>query len=339
MTMLAMKTDPGIEYNSEFFDEASIAKLLALKVPEGLVPSEEPRLLRDFDLPAFVSQDAASLYNDAETKKALTEALSFLMEDPEVKKEIEQGDKETLYNDAAKSLKDQLTTAALDETVSENNRLARDSIELHRQADGKLVVEVNDTPILSVDTKALRGLNFELILQIAFVVLDFFALLCTVIGIAIEHTSGWAKRIAEYLKGIGQSMLDWATKMLGKAGNLLSRLGSAHGGGSSKYAQAVKSAAKEVASWVVEAAKLGYNNRHFLNSIKYCYKCLFKGPWYKKAYYGLQLVASIILMIGTAGSSLILKVVLAVVQLGILVWDSFVLGEMLHPKKMEAAMA
>ena len=56
----------------------------------------------------------------------------------------------------------------------------------------------------------------------------------------------------------------------------------------------------------------------------------FAGPLYTRAYYLLQLIAAVILFVGTAGASLMVMVVLAVIQLALLIWDSIVLDQMLH---------
>ena len=130
-------------------------------------------------------------------------------------------------------------------------------------------------------------------------------------------------------------MVDWASGMLGKAGAWLSELKSAHG--TPQWLESVKTYAKQIANLVVDAMKSGWRNRNFINTVRYAFGCLFAGPWYEKAYYLLQLIGAIILMIGTAGASIALKIVLAVIQLAILVWDSVILADMLRSKRLQAA--
>lgn len=151
-------------------------------------------------------------------------------------------------------------------------------------------------------------------------------------GIAIEHGSGWIKRIATFVKGIGQSMANWAAKIASKFGPSVPAIEAAHATGNAGFLAAVKTAAKEIATFLVNILKLGWQSRDFIKSIRYCFKCMFARKWYEKAYYLLQLISSVILMIGTAGSSLILKVALAVAQLCILIWDSILLAQLLSKK-------
>jgi hypothetical protein len=284
-----------------------------------------------FDLPAFKAGDAQALFDADATRDALDQSLAILMEDPDYRSAIEQGGKDALMNEAGDNLAAQLKTGSIDEAIADNNKAARDSVQLVTDPDGILALEVAGTRLLTVNPKLLRGPSFDLIMQVAAVVLDVFALICTAIGIAIEHGSGWIKRIAEYMKGFGQSMVDWGGKMLGKAGAWISELGAAHGG--PQWMTKVKAFAKQIGSFVLDALKLGWSNRHFINTIRYAFSNLFAGPWYKKAYYLLQLIASVILFVGTAGASLMVKVVLAVIQLALLIWDSIVLHQMLNPPK------
>jgi len=334
MPLLTSASNTAIKYNSEYFDQAEIDNLLKLSPPE--LPEEivEPRLLALFETPAFKLGDAQALFNADATEDALQQSLAILMEDPEYKHEIEKEGPDALMGDAKQNLFAQLKSNTLSDTVIDNNKQARESVQLVTDADGVIALEVAGTRLMSIDPKLLRGPSFQLIMQIASVVLDIFSLVCTAIGIAIEHGSGWIKRIATYIKGIGQSLVDWAGKMLGKVGAWFSELRSAHG--SPEWLTKVKNFGKQIVNFVINAFKLGWKNRNFINSIRHCFSCLFAGSWYKKAYYMLQLIASIILMIGTAGSSLALKLVLAVVQLALFIWDSIVLEQMLHPKQQPA---
>jgi hypothetical protein len=334
MPMLTSSSNNAIDFNTDFFDQATIDRLLALN-PLELPPAvEELRMLPLFELPAFEAGAAEALFDAGATQTALSESLAILMEDPDYKNAIEQEGKEALMADAGGNLATQLKSSTLDSAVADNNNAARNSVQLVTDTDGVMALEVAGTRLLSVKPGMMRGPSFALIMQIAAVVLDVFALVCTAIGIAIEHGSGWVKRIAEYIKGVGQSLVDWAGKILGKVGTWFSELRSAHEGPA--WMTRVKAFGKQIVNFVIESFKLGWKNRNFINSIRYCFSCLFAGPWYKKAYYLLQLIASIILMIGTAGASLAVKLVLALVQLALFIWDTIVLEQMLHPKKQSA---
>lgn len=331
MPMLASSNNSAISFNTEFFDQATIDRLLTLSPPELPPAAEELRMLPFFELPAFKIGDVEALFDADATQSSLDQSLAILMEDPDYKSAIEKEGKDALMADAGRNLIAQLKTPSLDAAVADNNSAARNSVQLVTDPDGVMALEVAGTRLLAVNPALMRGPSFALIMQIAAVVLDIFALVCTAIGIAIEHGSGWIKRVAEYIKGIGQSLVDWAGKILGKVGTWFSELGGAHAGPA--WMTKVKEFGKQIVNFVIDSFKLGWKNRQFINTIRYCFSCLFSGPWYKKAYYLLQLIASIILLIGTAGASLAVKLVLALIQLAIFIWDAIVLEQMLHPKK------
>lgn len=332
MPMLTSRQNTAIRFNSDYFDDQAIDRLMALRAPA--VPAAaavaEPRLLPLFGLPAFQQGDAKALFDANACQTALSESLAILMEDPDYRREIEQGGKDALMEDARRNLTTQLTTGSVDAAVADNNEAARHSVRIVTDPGGIMALEVAGTRLLTVDPALLRGPSFALIMQVAAVVLDIFALVCTAIGIAIKHGSGWIRRVAEYIKGIGKSMVDWAVGMLGKAGAWMSELRAAHGGPG--WMTSVKAYGKRIVNFVIVAMKEGWKRRQFINAIRHCYDCLFAEKWYKKAYYLLQLIGSIVLMVATAGAGIALKLLLAVVQLALLVWDSIVLHDMLGPE-------
>ena len=189
MALLAARSAPAISYNPDFLSEQDVDRLLALRLPDELPAVEALRLLDVFQLPAFVSGDAKALYDDGATRSALDQALSVLLEDPDYKREIEKGGKDALVKKSMANLTTQLTTASVNEKVAKNNQAARDSVRIVKE-DGKIALKVDETILLAADPNLLRGVSLALILQIAAVFLDVFALLCTAIGIAIEHGSG-----------------------------------------------------------------------------------------------------------------------------------------------------
>jgi hypothetical protein len=329
MPMLTSSTNSAVTFNSDFFDQAAINRLLTLRLPELPATVAALRISPLFDLPAFKTGDVRALFNADATQKALEESLSILMEDPNYREEIEHAGKDTLMANARNNLTAQLKTESLDAKVADNNAAARDSLHFVTDPNGVMALEVDGTRLFAVNPALPRGPSFALLLQIAFVVLDMFALVCTAIGILIEHGSGWVKQIAEYIKGIGQSMVDWAGQILGRLGTWISELRAAHG--LPDWMPRVRQYANQIANFVIEAFRWGWQNSDFINIFRYCITCLLAGPW--MAYYALQLFASIVLMIGTAGASIVIRLVLAAVQLAVFIWDTIELARILNPQQ------
>ena len=83
--------------------------------------------------------------------------------------------------------------------------------------------------------------------------------------------------------------------------------------------------------------RIGYTHGAFMSTLSNAFALWFQGPWYQKAYYVLQMVASIILLVMTEGAALIVRIALAVMQTAILVWDSIKLAEALNEERAAAA--
>jgi len=335
MPMLQSTSHSAIRFNSDFFDQSDIDRLLKLRTPAPPALTAEVHSLPPmFELPAFKAGDRHALFNAEASRDALSQSLDILMEDPEYRSAIGDGDKDTLMQDAGDNLTAQLKGGLVSDAVADNNRAARESVQLVAGPDGHLSFEVAGTQLLSFNPSLLRGVSLELIVQVASVILDIFALLCTALDIAIAHGSDWVKRIAKFIQGFGQDMVDWGGNMLKKAGTWIFELRSAHGGPA--WMTKVTNFAKQIGTFVMEALKLGWPNRNFINTIRYSFTCLFSGSYLKRAYYLLQLIAAVILFVGTAGASLMVMVVLALIQLALFIWDSIVLYQMLHPEPARA---
>jgi hypothetical protein len=332
--MLASTNHSGMRFNSEFFDQADIEKLLSMRPPHISEAYRELSLSPVFETPAFKKGDIKALYDPDAIQTSFKKALDVLMADPDFAKAIEEGGKEKLMAEAKDNMASQLQNSSISEEVANNNKAVRESLQLVTDANGVIGLEVEGTRLLEVDPTVEGATILDKIMQIAWVVLDIFSLICTVIGIAIMRGADWAKRIVNFLKNIQQSVLDWAGKFKEYLGNLISKLSGA-GPSSSEWVAKVKSAAKEIASAFIAIVKYGWDTKVIYQLVGNCLKTLLDVPWYKKVYYALQVVASIVLMAASGGASIVLKIVLAVIQLALFIWDTITLVLMFEGKLVD----
>jgi hypothetical protein len=313
--MLASATNSAIRFNPEFFDQAAIDKLLNLRQPKISMMSPELRISPILNIPVFKEEP----WDDQAFGEAFQEGTGICEEDTDVSGIINK--RSEVLGQAYEDLKAQLQNPAISPDVAEHNKEVRDTLEIVTDPNGVVAFEVSGTRLLEVNPALQSGSTFEKIMQIAVVVFDVFSILCTIIGILLTTGPQWVKQIAEYIKGIGQPILDWAGQIPGKIGDLVSKLSGA-GPTSPEWMVKLKDCASQVGALLVDLMKDGWKNPQFISAMRYCIKTLLTTNWYTICYYMLQLAATICLMITSSGLVVVAKIIAALIQLGIFIWDT-----------------
>ncbi|MCX6678968.1 MAG: hypothetical protein NTX42_01185 [Methanothrix sp.] len=318
--MLASATHNGIRFNSEFFDQAAIDRLLNLHPPKVSATSAKRLVSLECKKPVFREEP----FDDIAFEKAFQDAIDICNEDPDLERILAK--RTPMLDQANFDLKTQLLNPSIKTDVAENNEIARNTLDIVTDPDGVVAFEVAGTRLLEVNPTLRGGSTYQQIIQIAVVVFDIFSLLCTVIGIMIDCKSDWAKRVATFIENLGQKMIDWAGRLKNYVGDLISTLSG--GPSSAGWIANVKDCAMKIGAFLVEIAKSGWEERAFISSLRYCLKILFTGSWIQIGYYMLQLVASVALMVSTGGGYLVAKIIVAVIQLATFIWDTITLIRM-----------
>jgi len=337
----------GIEYNAELIDEATLKSWSSLTVPVLLTqvePVEVAWLTGIMKTAEFANNDVAAFYDDTAVKAAVKEAVEYMKTDPEYSRVLlaaAEGE-DQVYQEMYESTKSALLATAVDNNVANTNFSMLDQIKLTTNETGIFECQVEGKILLRADTKTDAGRNIKIILQVAVVFLDIITIIMAAAGIMAEQGSTIAKRFMDFASKIEGWFMQMMERFWAKLQPLIAKIRSLlPAGESSKWVSVIKAAAKDVADAIVTIiawAKKAKKFDELKSACKSAIGVMLSSAWAKfKAC--CQLIASLILLCVSGGTSLVLKIITLVVGLVSLLLDSIDLYDMTHSGAKSAAQA
>jgi hypothetical protein len=338
MAMQALGGSKDIEFNSDLISEAMLQRWAALKVPPRLLAAavEDVSWLRDaMASPAFAQNDVAAFYDEAQMQAAVKEAVDTVSASDEFRPMLmaaPAGGGGSSSDQVAAAVKAALMAPAPDDALAKTNFGVLDSIRTSTDANGMFECNVGGVPLLRANTLTATGRSASVVLKVAAVFMDIVTVVMAAAGILAQSGSSLAQRFMKFVDKIS----DWFMKMMetlwGRLAKVISNVKLA-AGESSKVFTVVKNGAKDVAAAVVAVvgwAKNAGKWAEFKSACQNAIGVMLDSGW-KKFLACCQLIASMILLCVSGGTSLVLKIIALVAGLVSLVLDSIDLYNLTHP--------
>lgn len=336
--MKAVNGTKEIESNAELIDEETLRLWTSLTVPKSLkqVKPEDVVWLRDImNSTAFLHSDVAAFYDDSEVKAAVKEAVDYVRSHTEYKQLLRSESKSDarLYQEVYKDVKAALLFPTVDETIADTNFRMSDRIKLSTDEAGIFECQLDGVTLLKANTKTIAGMNAKGILQIAIVFLDIITIIMAAAGILAEAGKEFAKRFVAFVSKIEGWFMQMMENFWANLKSLIAKVNVFKTAGeSAKWVNAVKETAKDIAKAIASIISWAKNAEKFEELKSACISAIglmFSTGWMKfKA--ACQLIASVILLCVSAGTSLILKIITLVAGLVSLILDSIDLYNIMH---------
>jgi len=329
----------GIEYNEEMINEETLSLWTSFKVPESLkqVESADVEWLSEIMHSAkFLNNDVAAFYDDAAVRAAVKDAIDYIKSDAEYSQLLLSARKsdDLIYQEVYDDLKAVLLSPAVDETIADTNFKILDHIKISTDKAGIFECQIGGEILLRADTKTLAGMNATVIFQIALVFVDFITIVMAAAGILAEAGKEIAKRFVKFVGTIESWFMKMMESFWAKLKPLMDKVSMLFktSGDSAKWITAVKEAAKDIAqaiaaviSWAKSANKLKELESACTNLVG----IMLNSTW-KKIKAACMLIASVILLCVSAGTSLILKIIQLVAGLVSFILDLITLIDLMH---------
>jgi hypothetical protein len=335
--MQASRTVEGLEYDPSLIDEQTLQRWAAFKLPPKLrsMSTEDVSWLRSaMRSKAFLSNDAAAFYDDAAVQAAVQEAVAFVQAEPGFEppaRGLRGG--ASVADDVHAAMKAALLAPSVDARVAAADFQMLERVHLEVDAVGVLECRVDGKTLLRANTHTTRGRTTQVVLQVAIVFLDLITVVMAAAGIMAEQGKELAKRFVQFTSRIEGWFMRMMEQFWARLSGLLKKVRLFKTGGeSAKWVVAVKAAARDVAHAIVAVVAWAKRAKKFdelKSAASSAIGLMFNSGW-KKFKAACQLVASLILLCVSAGTSLVLKIILLIAGLVSLVLDSIDLYDMTH---------
>ncbi|MCP4269872.1 MAG: hypothetical protein GY777_30585 [Candidatus Brocadiaceae bacterium] len=328
----------GIEYNADMVDEATIKSWTSMTVPMSLdqvQPEEVSWLTKVMKSSQFADIDVAAFYDDTAVQAAVKEAVDYVKADPEFSQTLlaVKQSEDQVFQEMYESTKSALLAKAVEEHVATADFNLLKQIKMTTDDKGMFECQVEGKTLLRADTNTVAGKNIKIILQVAIVFLDIITIIMAAAGIMAESGSGIAKRFVKFASKIEGWFMQMMERFWAKLQPLITKIRSLlPAGESAKWVKVIKSAAREVANAIVTIiawAKRAKKFDELKSAAKGAIGVMLSSGW-KKFKACCQLIASLILLCVSGGTSLVLKIITLVVGLVSLLLDSIDLYDMTH---------
>ncbi|MCG8671219.1 MAG: hypothetical protein MI867_17570 [Pseudomonadales bacterium] len=333
MTMLAHYSNEDVQYNSKYFNENNINRLLNLKVPDIKFDDRKP-----------VRQTVAPLTTTQErnlTDTAVAEAIEWMQQDEEYAAEISKLNLKELQSDISSSLTQSFTQRTIQKDIVEQNRIAMSSIRTQTDENGIYQVNIGDEQLFRVNTKSTKGGALKKILAAAFVLLDVIAIISDVIGIGLKVENTIAEKVSKWLNKISDTILGWGKAMWRSLKSVLPEMKAAKN--SSKWLSTISKFAKRIGNAIFAGLSWAWEHRRELGRMKdafiYGFKAMFAGSAMKCVYYAGKMIASIIVAAASAGASLYIMILELTLDLASFVEDTIEFVNVMSAKNTNMSMA
>jgi hypothetical protein len=335
MAMQALGNSNEIEFNNDLISEATLKRWSALKVPPALLAAavEEVSWLRQaMASPAFQQNDVAAYYDEAQVRAAVKEAMDTVSATDEFRPLLMAAPPGggTASDQVFAGVKAALLAPAADEAVARSNFAVLDSIRTSTDANGIFECHVDGVLLLRANTRTASGMTPAVILKVAAVFMDIVTVVMAAAGILAARGGQLAERFVKFVDKISAWFLKMMETLWGRLKALMPQINLA--GESSKIFTVVKNAAKDVASAIVAVvgwAKNAGKWEEFKSACQNAVGVMLDSGW-KKFLACCQLIASIILLCVSGGTSLVLKIITLVAGLVSLTVDSIELYNLTH---------
>lgn len=327
-----------ISFNPELIDESTIEKWSNFTIPKTLetIGTEETTWLRKvMETKAFAEKNVEDFYDDDAVKNAIREAIDFVSSEEEFKGLLQATDATASFNEIYGDVKGNLLSGNVDEDVAKNDFDCLDQIKLVEK-DGVFECYLDKEMLITGSLNTQKGRTIKIVLQIAIVFLDVVTVIMAAAGILAEKGAKFAKKFVAFAEKISNWFVSMMEKFWAKLSSLFSKIRLFKSSGeSSKIILAVKSGAKDVAAAIVAIISWAKKAKKFEELKSACSSAvgvMLSSGW-KKFKACCQLIASLILLCVSGGTSLVLKIIQLVAGLVSLLLDSIDLHNMLHPEK------
>ena len=333
MTMQPFKGSSDVMFNSDLLDEKTLERWSTLRIPPQLAAMADDEIAwlhSAMASPEFARGNAAAFYDEAQTQAAIDEATATVKAHPEFPQMLTAapGTDTGLGADAFEGLKNALLAPAADESVVENNRAVLDSVKMTTDEAGVFECSVNGVPLLRANTATASGKTYAIALKVAIVFIDIVCVVMAAVGIAALKGNEMAKRFV----AVAERMQNWFLQMMERFWARVKGLFPAAAAGGSALLQAVKSAASKIGEGVVAlvsyAKKIGKWDEFKAACSNAAGALINTGL--KRFLAICQLVAAIILLCVSGGTTIVLKIIQLVALLIVLVADSYALYGATH---------
>ncbi len=336
--MQASRSLEGIEYDPTLIDEQTLQRWAAFKVPprlRSMAPEDVTWLRGVMRSRAFQANDAAAFYDDTAVKAAVQEAVAFVQAEPGFAPPASRlrGGGARIADDVYADMKAALLAPGIDAQVAATDFQLLERVHLEVDAVGVMECRVGGKTLLRANTHTTRGKTTQVVLQVAIVFLDLITVVMAAAGILAEQGKALAKRFVQFTSRIEGWFMKMMEQFWAKLSGLFKKVRLFKcGGESAKWVVAVKAAARDVAHAIVAVIAWAKKAKKF-DELKHAATSavglMFSSGW-KKFKAACQLVASLILLCVTAGTSLVLKIIVLVAGLVSLVLDSIDLYDLTH---------
>jgi hypothetical protein len=333
MAMQPYKGSNDVMFNSDLLNEQMLERWSMLKLPKLLATMQEEEIvwLRSaLASPDFERGNAAAFYDEAQTRAAIDEASATVSADPEFQPLLTTGPDsgDTLKSGAFEELKSALLAPSADQSVAENNRAVLDSIKMTTDTAGVIELNVGGVPLLRANTMTASGKAYEVAMKVAVVFIDIVGVVMAAVGIAALKGNEMAKRFV----AVGERITNWFLQMMERFWARIKGLFPAASAGGAALMTAVKGAASKIGEGVValvtHAKKIGKWEEFKAACSSAAGAMINTGL--KRFLAICQLVAAIILLCVSGGTTIVLKIIQLVALMIVLVVDSYTLYKVTH---------